>query len=1484
MALRSMDKKESPATSKQDIASHPAFANSSKEKPRRMPNWTLVVTTLVVLGIGLPAVTRWHDHQLQRNASALLLTAEVLEQEGRYRDAALKVVAYQDLVGPTFDPQQKLEVTQRIIGLVEQISPMGVADARYLTRLHAEVLNLKPTLTKNRRRLIELLLELNANVRAAEEARQLVSEEKQQPEGYRLLADALYADKKYADALAPYQRAIQLRPSDIIAYARLANCHLQTNEPSKAVAVLDRMVAQNPKSAQAYYRRHLYRRSVGRQDAAADLEKALELEPSNVVYLLASGDQSLIEKKFDKAQSRFEQALKLSENVKGNLSTAYVGLGAAYEGMGRRDEAIATWTKGLATLGADNVDLNLRIVEAELESRKLEGVPSRLSLLRRQLRQAMGETGRRPADLAGLGQLLDWVEARYLIAQGRPLEAISFLRSTGEREAANPHISFRAYLALGQIELDQNEFDAAADAYQRAVMVRADSIPARYALGNALALAGRAEESLAVLGRLSGNAQIPLEADALMARQQFVLQANRDKEKRDWSAFERAMAQLKRSRAGSSVDTILLGVSYFAAKEQFLRGAQALAAAHVTLLWKEATQVRDQWIKASLERVEGRWPALKPLLKSSAFATTPFDYSAHSARLWIALAELCDAWGKPKESQLWIDRVIAWYPKSSGAALAASAILARQGQLDRASAVLDKALATADAGSKRSLLLAKSRLAQQTENRAQAADALAQLVALRPNDREAIVLWCETLLRDRKFEELKAPVEKLKALDSATRNTIPYIEGMLLLAQHPSPSEADLKTLTQISEELLSQRPSWSRTHVLVGQIALAKGDGASAVASYKKAIRLGDRRLEVYQKLLSVLVSRGEFRDADEYLAHLRQSILSQPGILPLALQLSVTSRDYAHAEALGRRAVAERPKDADARVWLGQVLDAAGKASEAEAAYREAIVLAPKSLGPRLGLLRFLMKQKRSADAEKIVEEISKNPVGDRPEIVQAHCHALLGKHELAKNNYLQAVDKYPTDTAVLREATSYLLAHGMPEAEKVIRRMQEIDPKDPAVRRALSFHLFAQPDAHSWNEALKLLADQDAGPDLRMRSLLLERLGGPDNLHDAVRLLEELVARSDEVTVNDRFRLAQLYERIGNRAGALDLLKKISDEKDATTEHLAACVSLLLTEGRWRGEAETLLNQLEKAEPNRFRTIRLRARWLALSGKRTEAIALVKGYLDSQASQPNYNSLLASSARVLAELGDAEEADKHMRLFAQRDPDGYQQLAYFLRDQGRGDEAVKLCLREASSGEDRRQAAALVVAASIAAAVPISPEVETDVDKQLAAAIAKNSKNYALVKAFAERRLRQGKNAEAASLYRRCLEQEPSDVLALNNYALALSQEGQHPEAIAQIGRAIDLLGPQLELLDSKGLILLQAGQVHAAINVFHKVAGDAKSSPVHHLHLAFACSRANRPEESKIALDKARQQSIDQRRLSESDRQMLAELTGLERKSG
>jgi tetratricopeptide (TPR) repeat protein len=466
----------------------------------------------------------------------------------------------------------------------------------------------------------------------------------------------------------------------------------------------------------------------------------------------------------------------------------------------------------------------------------------------------------------------------------------------------------------------------------------------------------------------------------------------------------------------------------------------------------------------------------------------------------------------------------------------------------------------------------------------------------------------------------------------------------------------------------------------------------------------------------------------------------------------------------------------------------------------------------------------------------------------------------------------------------------------AEKAARQALALDKASEPALAMLVGILIAQDGQKRWDEAIDLLvkgdgADAAAGSRRRYAARLLMRRGG-DSRIKAKELIEKSIAGAKNPAIEDRMLLAQIHEAVGDMAAARKEYAAIVDRKDVKQEQqfasIVAYVTFLL---RHNATAEAkdlndLLKRLEELRPDSVSPVELHVRCLDAQKRSKEiepylekaAIRLL-GRLRSDA--PNGKLAPPAEAQFCAVIGelyslvDLPVAAKAWYENALKlDPNQYAAAAVFLARARNLSQAITLCIDAAKGDPSARPAITL---ATILAGGSSGPRDAERVEPLLAKAVAEHKDNVELLNAIANLRITGDRQEDACQLYRRVLELEPKNILALNNLSgLLAEQAGKADEAVKYADRAIELSGPQPGLLDTKGTALLYAGKLEDARRLFEEAVKSPNPDPRYHLHLAAACLRLGKMDDARKSLEKARQGKVTQQTLTVGDRKLLAEV--------
>ena len=124
---------------------------------------------------------------------------------------------------------------------------------------------------------------------------------------------------RHEDALADYDRAIEIDPNDASAYVNRGNAKSELDRHEDALADYDRAIEIDPNHANAYFNRGNAKSELGRhEDALADYDKAIQLEPNLATAYLARGNVRALLGRHDEAKADHNKALDLDPGLDPN--------------------------------------------------------------------------------------------------------------------------------------------------------------------------------------------------------------------------------------------------------------------------------------------------------------------------------------------------------------------------------------------------------------------------------------------------------------------------------------------------------------------------------------------------------------------------------------------------------------------------------------------------------------------------------------------------------------------------------------------------------------------------------------------------------------------------------------------------------------------------------------------------------------------------------------------------------------------------------------------------------------------------------------------------------------------------------------------------------------------------------------------------------------------------------------------------------------
>lgn len=410
----------------------------------------------------------------------------------------------------------------------------------------------------------------------------------------------------------------------------------------------------------------------------------------------------------------------------------------------------------------------------------------------------------------------------------------------------------------------------------------------------------------------------------------------------------------------------------------------------------------------------------------------------------------------------------------------------------------------------------------------------------------------------------------------------------------------------------------------------------------------------------------------------------------------------------------------------------------------------------------------------------------------------------------------------------------------------------------------------------DLLKLNVDdrgEVALDDALLQVKLLTNRPEPASWKRAITILEDL-ARRQPLIMGQRIMLAQLQEKVGRWDECRNELIAVTAAPNVPPAYVAMLIEKMIDHGEIVASRQWL-SRLQKSTPESAITIALEAKLAIAENDRKLAAEAARKLMPGGVVSGSEPGQLNAVAKLMEQLGFPKAADKVFTQYAELSPEGAVARAEFLGRQKRAEEALDILeARWSELSLERVLATAVQVAR-----VQDDPKAwTTRIEPWFAKAKRVDPGSVVIELLEAELLSLDAKLEDAETIYRKLLNKTDMDTtqkaIISNNLAFHLAKPGSTAEARKLIDAAIDELGPLPDLLDTRGMIHMAAGESQEAVADFSEAV--LQPTDVKFLHLAWAQFEAGDKSAAKASLDAGRRRGLTSSRLSPEDRDRLAKL--------
>jgi len=400
-------------------------------------------------------------------------------------------------------------------------------------------------------------------------------------------------------------------------------------------------------------------------------------------------------------------------------------------------------------------------------------------------------------------------------------------------------------------------------------------------------------------------------------------------------------------------------------------------------------------------------------------------------------------------------------------------------------------------------------------------------------------------------------------------------------------------------------------------------------------------------------------------------------------------------------------------------------------------------------------------------------------------------------------------------------------------------------------------------------------------------LRTANGPDKEPILAAMIQSLseITKGSAATVADWYQLSQVYRGVNDRTNARRCLGELLKREPNNLQYLAINVEDLISDGRL-ADAEPMVASLQPGVHD-LRVASVLAKYLALMNDAPGVLettdkfvkAADAGSADGAIRQRQAAELLDQLARLSLSRNLSggkillEGACERYRAVSHQYPEAVGAWASLLAIGGQPEKAFE----ELERRQQRMSATDLAVGGMrvLRGGVPTEKHFQT-VNGWLMKAVVEQPKSVSLHLHLAEWHTLQGQYDAAAKAYRRVLELDANQVVALNNLAWILAADpATAAEALQISDKAVRQSGSNAELLDTRARILISARRFPEAKQSLQE-ALTVSQTGLRYFHMALWNAKQDRRAEASRVFGEAVNRGLDPKAIHPADQGAYREL--------
>jgi tetratricopeptide (TPR) repeat protein len=1246
------------------------------------------------------------------------------------------------------------------------------------------------------------------------------------------------------------------------------------------------MVELNSDSREAYVLKYQFLKrnepDEKKEEARAALAKAYELEPTDDIVLTYKGVESVID---------FQDELEAAEGDAEKRKTAerHLDEAAKYfnEALNKAPERLDLYERmARVELFRDKPDEALAIIQKALDKFPLRsslertGLPRGIHLTNLKMEILIQQKNfdqvreevkaLRALNNPRLASVAEFHEARLLAIEEKWADAVEALRKVRTKLVGFPELEGLAGAVQGFSHEQLGQFDLALEAYKWAQLKNPELAQARDGVQR-------------MNGMVNPGA---VDSDALALDEKIKEMMNRPLAEQDWDALGRDIDQYIDEQAAQRPVA-----PTWAESRKMLMRAQVAA------------------MRAPTETDEAKQKALYK--EAREFIGKAYSIDKNDPQIQLQAVRLIaqEPGGGPAKALAQLDEIVKNMHKGK------ETVPFRSLRIDLLAAIRDEQLPSQleaatqgmDDWPENQQAIIWAQVAGKFEQLGRFPEAqrhLEKAVELAPNSLPFRMSLFDLALKqadDAGMRQAQKKILEIVKEESAPSYVVTEVKRRIVGQQNGASTPEELQEARTLLEQAIKQRPNWSELHIVSGQLYLVhEKDPEKALASFDQALAHGASNLNAIALQVRLLADRGRVADARQRMEripqHLWSAILDRAAA-DILLKVGEAEKAVIEAEKIAK----SRPEDSQTQVWYGDIAMMAQKPEVAEKALKKALEINPGEPETWTRLVSVYITLKKPDEVERTFREAHLALDEEFLPLLTARYYELQSRWQAAEDIYVSLYAGREEEIPVARRLAEFYLTwlQNNPNnrgkaavfLNRILRagyegKLEKDDPNLPWARR----------------QAARLFSMSGEYPDsIKAEKMLAAAIeGGNATAEDKEQLIDVLSRRNDPAS---RTRVVEMLRQIKQQRGLSPerelhlghMLNEINQWQESKQQMLdaigkypndvrlqTAYASMLIARHEFN-EAKSRIAQIRNNRAHAAAAAELELRLAAAQGDADQVrTALTEMTPNLTVLNQQQLDFLRSLVVLADSVGDHQYALKMMQEYASRVPGHELELARLTALYGDLDQGLEMLRAQFDARMDETITAAIEMLRKRRAEAP--EKLDAEVSRMVRSALRDDPESARRLLFEAEMLEVQDKFEESIAAYQRLLDRDDVPNLvratALNNLSFILALQSKKPEdlqlALESVNKAIEIIGPISDILDTRALVYMAGGQFEKATEDMRL---SVKVSPTasKFYHLAMAELGAGNEEGARAAWQRAETEGIAPDKVSELERGQLEEFT-------